>query len=78
MLDDFERDSRRELLELANARMPFGKYEGKLLIELPENYLVWYQSKGFPKGKLGNQLAQMMEIKLNGLEKLIYPLVHKK
>ena len=58
--------------------MPFGKYEGKLLIELPENYLVWYQSKGFPKGKLGNQLAQMMEIKLNGLEKLIYPLIIKK
>jgi uncharacterized protein (DUF3820 family) len=76
-LDDFQRDSRKELIELANARMPFGKYEGKLLIELPENYLVWYQSKGFPKGKLGNQLAQMMEIKLNGLEKLIYPLVRR-
>jgi uncharacterized protein (DUF3820 family) len=78
VLEDFERDSRKELLELANARMPFGKYEGKLLIELPENYLVWYQSKGFPKGKLGNQLAQMMEIKLNGLEKLIYPLIVRK
>ena len=76
-MEDFQRDSRKELIELANARMPFGKYEGKLLIELPENYLVWYQSKGFPKGKLGNQLAQMMEIKLNGLEKLIYPLVRK-
>lgn len=76
-MEDFQKDSRKELIELANARMPFGKYEGKLLIELPENYLVWYQSKGFPKGKLGNQLAQMMEIKLNGLEKLIYPLVRK-
>ena len=76
-MDDFQRDSRKELIELANARMPFGKYEGKLLIELPENYLVWYQSKGFPKGKLGSQLAQMMEIKLNGLEKLIYPLVRR-
>ena len=76
-MDDFQRDSRKELIELANARMPFGKYEGKLLIELPENYLVWYQSKGFPKGKLGNQLTQMMEIKLNGLEKLIYPLVRR-
>ena len=77
-MDDFQLESRKELIELANARMPFGKYEGKLLIELPENYLVWYQSKGFPKGKLGNQLAQMMEIKLNGLEKLIYPLIIKK
>ncbi len=76
-MEDFQRDSRKELIELANARMPFGKYEGKLLIELPENYLVWYQIKGFPKGKLGNHLAQMMEIKLNGLEKLIYPLVRK-
>lgn len=74
-MEDFQRDSRKELVELANARMPFGKYDGKLLIELPEHYLVWYQNKGFPKGKLGSQLAQMMEIKLNGLEKLIYPLV---
>jgi uncharacterized protein (DUF3820 family) len=76
-MEDFQRDSRKELVELANARMPFGKYEGKLLIELPEHYLVWYQNKGFPKGKLGSQLAQMVEIKLNGLEKLIYPLVRK-
>jgi uncharacterized protein (DUF3820 family) len=76
-MEDFQRDSRKELVELANARMPFGKYEGKLLIELPEHYLVWYQNKGFPKGKLGSQLAQMMEIKLNGLEKLIYPLIRK-
>ena len=76
-MEDFQRDSRKELVELANARMPFGKYEGKLLIELPEHYLVWYQNKGFPKGKLGSQLAHMMEIKLNGLEKLIYPLIRK-
>ena len=76
-MEDFQRDSRKELVELANARMPFGKYEGKLLIELPEHYLVWYQNKGFPKGKLGSQLDQMMEIKLNGLEKLIYPLIRK-
>ncbi len=76
-MEDFQRDSRKELVELANARMPFGKYDGKLLIELPEHYLVWYQNKGFPKGKLGSQLAQMMEIKLNGLEKLIYPLIRK-
>lgn len=76
-MKDFLQDSRKELVELANARMPFGKYEGKLLIELPEHYLVWYQNKGFPKGKLGNQLAQMVEIKLNGLETLIYPLVKR-
>ncbi len=65
------------LIELANARMPFGKYKGRLLIELPEPYIVWFNQKGFPPGKLGNQLAQMYEIKLNGLEQLIWPLVKK-
>ncbi len=70
-------ETREQLIVLANTRMPFGKYHGKLLIELPENYLVWYKSKGFPSGKLVLQLAQMYEIKLNGLEKLIYPLIKK-
>ncbi|TNE53363.1 MAG: hypothetical protein EP338_12575 [Bacteroidetes bacterium] len=69
--------ARKELLELANAMMPFGKYEGKYLVQLPEAYLVWYRQKGFPKGKLGRQLEQMLEIKQNGLEKLIYPLIKK-
>jgi uncharacterized protein len=66
-----------ELVQLANARMPYGKYKGYLLINLPENYLVWYRQKGFPSGKLGNQLALILEIKINGLEQLIYPLVKK-
>lgn len=70
-------EARKELVDLANARMPYGKYQGKLLVEIPENYLVWYQGKGFPAGKLGNQLAQMLSIKTNGLENLIYPLVRK-
>lgn len=69
--------ARKELVDLANARMPYGKYQGKLLVEIPENYLIWYQGKGFPTGKLGNQLAQMLSIKTNGLENLIYPLVRK-
>ncbi len=59
---------------LANARMPFGKYQGKYLIELPEHYLVWYRTQGFPPGKLGTQLEQILEIKTNGLEPLIYKL----
>jgi uncharacterized protein len=42
---------RNELMVLANARMPFGKYQGKYLIELPEHYLVWYRTKGFPSWK---------------------------
>lgn len=66
-----------ELVELANMRMPYGRYKGKLLVELPENYLVWYRGQGFPSGKLGRQLELMLEIKINGLENLIYPLVVK-
>lgn len=66
-----------ELVELANAKMHYGKYAGRYLIHLPEPYLVWYHQKGFPKGKLGRQLALTLEIKVNGLEHLIYPLIEK-
>jgi uncharacterized protein (DUF3820 family) len=69
--------NKQALIDLANARMSFGKYQGKLLIEIPEPYYVWYRQKGFPQGKLGDQLAMMYEIKANGLEKLIWPLVAK-
>ncbi len=69
-------EARKELIELANAVMPYGKYEGKRLIEIPESYLVWYRQKGFPTGKLGRQLEQMLEIKINGLESLIWKLIH--
>jgi uncharacterized protein (DUF3820 family) len=65
---------RNELITLANARMPFGKYQGKLLVELPEHYLVWYRTKGFPKNTLGKQMEQILEIKINGLEPLLYKL----
>lgn len=70
-------EARNELVELANTRIYFGKFKGRLLIELPEPYLVWYRGKGFPPGKIGKQLEQMLEIKVNGLEDLIYPLVKK-
>lgn len=65
------------LIELANIKMPFGKYQGWLLCRLPETYLVWFQKKGFPAGKLGMQLATLYEIKLNGLEYLLTPLIKK-
>lgn len=52
--------------------MPFGKYKDRFLIELPEPYLVWFSRQGFPKGKLGQQLEAMLEIKTNGLEPIIY------
>lgn len=63
------------LIELANTRMPFGKYKGQLLVQLPEPYLVWFEQKGFPNGKLGNQLRLMYEIKVNGLERLVTPFI---
>lgn len=59
------------LLDLAKMKMPFGKYKGMFLIDLPEHYIVWYNNKGFPKGKLGDQLKLVYELKLNGLEDII-------
>ncbi|HLW40064.1 MAG TPA: DUF3820 family protein [Brumimicrobium sp.] len=67
----------QELVQLANMRMPFGKYKGYFLIDIPEYYYVWYRNKGFPDGKLGNQMQLIYEIKLNGLEHLIRPLVKR-
>lgn len=58
------------LIKLAHAKMPFGKYEGRYLIDLPEYYLVWYKNKGFPNGLLGQQMQQVYELQLNGLEEL--------
>ena len=62
------------LLELASMRMPFGKYQGRLLIDLPEHYVVWFATKGFPDGRLGLMLRTVYEIKVNGLEYLFTPL----
>lgn len=62
----------QKLIELANYKMPFGKYKDSYLIDIPEYYLVWFKQKGFPEGKLGMMLEQMYEIKLNGLEEIIY------
>lgn len=70
-------DYRQFLLKVANTRMPFGKYEGRLLLEIPEPYLVWYKQNGFPQGELGKLLEQMLEIKLNGLESIVWPLVRR-
>ena len=62
------------LLKLANMKMPFGKYAGRYLVDLPENYVLWFKQKGFPEGELGRQMAAICEIKVNGLEPLLRPL----
>lgn len=67
----------KKLLELAYAKMPYGKYQGLFLVDIPEPYYVWYRNKGFPAGKFGQQLASMYEIKVNGLEPIIRELKRK-
>jgi uncharacterized protein len=61
------------LRELMTMKMPFGKYAGRRLVDLPEPYVVWFARKGFPPGKLGQMLAIVHEIKINGLEYLFKP-----
>ncbi len=63
-----------DLQLLVTRSMPFGKYKGRLLADLPGNYLNWFASKGFPKGELGRLLALMQEIDHNGLSYLLTPL----
>ena len=66
-----------QLMELWEYRMPFGKYKGLRLVYLPEPYVVWFAKKGFPKGKLGDLLRIVYEIKVNGLEYLFDPFKEK-
>ena len=75
-MEDLKPDN-RILIQLVETEMPFGKYKGSLICDLPEYYLVWFRRKGFPKGKLGMLLETMHEIRLNGLEFLLKPLKKK-
>jgi uncharacterized protein len=67
----------KSLMQLVSYQMPFGKYKGTLLIDLPEHYVVWFHQNGFPSGELGELLALVYEIKLNGLEYLFDKLKKK-
>jgi uncharacterized protein (DUF3820 family) len=62
------------LTDLIKVQMPFGRYKGTVLSDLPVSYLEWFQRQGFPAGKLGMMLATVYEIKLNGLEDILYQL----
>ena len=64
-----------DLVALANTTMPFGKYSGRPLIRLPEEYLLWFEGKGWPNGRLGQLMALALLIRREGLESLIHPLM---
>lgn len=62
------------LKKLVVTRMPFGKYQNRLICDLPVSYLEWFDRKGFPPGKLGMLLQTMLVIRMNGLAALLDPL----
>lgn len=63
------------LIDLIRAKMPYGKYEGRPIYRIPVHYLEWMAKQGWPNGKLGQYLATMYEIKINGLEEILRPLI---
>jgi uncharacterized protein (DUF3820 family) len=65
------------LLYLTEMKMPYGRYKGTLICNLPVSYLEWFNRKGFPKDKLGTLLQVQLEIKMNGLDYLLEPLKRK-
>jgi uncharacterized protein len=66
-----------DLEKLVSQEMPFGKYKGRLIADLPGNYLHWFAREGFPRGEIGRLLALMAEIDHNGLKDLLQPLRHQ-
>jgi uncharacterized protein (DUF3820 family) len=66
---------KQDLIKLARTPMPFGKYSGRVLIDLPEEYLLWFQNKAeFPQGELGELLKLALALKIEGLDSLVKPL----
>lgn len=63
-----------DLQLLVTREMPFGKYKGRLIADLPGNYLAWFARKGFPPGEIGRLLSLMLEVDHNGLSSLLEPL----
>ena len=63
-----------DLQKLVSMPMPYGKYKGRVLADLPGNYLAWFAREGFPQGELGRLLQLMLEIDHNGLSDLLRPL----
>lgn len=65
------------LFDMANMKMPYGKFKGWALIDLPEPYVIWINNNNLPQGKLGQLLKLLLAVKVNGLEHLIHPLKGK-
>ncbi|MDO8695862.1 MAG: cytoplasmic protein [Pseudomonadales bacterium RIFCSPLOWO2_12_59_9] len=63
-----------DLLLLLTRQMPYGKYKGRLIADLPGQYLNWFAREGFPNGEIGQLLQLMQEIDHNGLSELLTPL----
>jgi uncharacterized protein len=63
-----------DLERLLTVEMPFGKYKGRLIADLPGDYLNWFAREGFPKSEVGRLLQLMQEIDHNGLSELLTPL----
>lgn len=68
---DVQAKARADMEKLAAMTMPFGKYKGRRIIDLPEEYLLWFRQKGFPKGEVGRIMQLALELKINGLEGLV-------
>ncbi len=66
--------SQEDLIKLARWQMPFGKYAGRALIDLPEAYLFWFQKNEFPDGELGELMKLCLALKIEGLDSLVRPL----
>jgi hypothetical protein len=69
---EFNPIDQKALVEMAWYKMPYGAHKGKFLSELPESYYIWYRRKGFPEGKLGNYMQTVFDMKVNGIEAMLY------
>lgn len=68
---------KEHLIKIANTPMPFGKYKGRMLVDVPDEYLLWFAKKGFPKGELGELMELTLALKIEGLDSVIQPLKGK-
>ncbi|HIF9536269.1 TPA: DUF3820 family protein [Photobacterium damselae] len=70
--------NKEHLVKLANTKMPFGKYSGRVIIDLPEEYLLWFANKKqFPSGELGNLMQLCLALKIEGLDSVVKPLKYE-